>query len=68
MYGLKRNTIIYMKSILEVQDNNLNIYSIGSAAEIHFVIDQLCGSVYLPADFDYKKELEDVLRTKYLQI
>lgn len=32
----------------------------------HFIIDQLCGSVYLPADFDYKKELEDVLRTKYL--
>ncbi|RGM45294.1 MULTISPECIES: hypothetical protein [Bacteroides] len=31
-----------------------------------FVIDQLCGAVHLPADFDYKKELEDTVRTKYL--
>lgn len=31
-----------------------------------FVIDQLCGAIHLPADFDYKKELEDAVRTKYL--
>lgn len=30
------------------------------------VINQLFGSVRLPEDFDYKKELEDALRAKYL--
>jgi len=58
------------RSLSDLVENYLKLLTRNSAVKEHDYsprVKSLLGSVKLPADFDYKKELADSLAKKYLQ-
>ena len=58
------------RSLSDLVENYLKLLTRNSAVKDHDYsprVKLLLGSVKLPADFDYKKELADSLAKKYLQ-
>jgi hypothetical protein len=58
------------RSLSDLVENYLKLLtksSVGENSEYSPIVKSLLGSISLPVDFDYKKELADSLEKKYLR-